>query len=136
MSQAAEQAATPDARFLADREAKLARSARSRGETEGLAVTLKNEVAEQKKRQATEQAERDALRELIKRSGTSGRAGERLNLALEQVKRRRQLLAGRGAAKFAQADRMRTPFQQLRQNCIGAASAAGAYVPADEAPGR
>ena len=89
---AAQEAKTPVERFVADWEARIARSTKGKREVEARLINVKKDVAEQEKRLAAEMDESSALKDLVKRSGASGIIGERLTLTLQQLQQRRILL--------------------------------------------
>lgn len=90
--QEAERAATPPARFLAEREAELARSERNQSELQSFLVTLANEAADQDKRLQAEKEELAQLKEFVERSGLTGRSGERIKEQHERLPMRRRAL--------------------------------------------
>ncbi|MBL7187531.1 MAG: mechanosensitive ion channel [Phycisphaerae bacterium] len=90
--QAAKEAETPAERFVADWEARIARSTKGRRDVEAQLVNIKKDVAEQERRLTAEVDEASAIKDLIDRSGSSGFVGERLKLTLQQLRQRRKLL--------------------------------------------
>ena len=87
-----QQADTPHEKFLAKWGTELARSQSSTGDVAALIIPLKKDVAEQEKRLATEREEDATIRDLVKRAGTAGGAGERINRTAAQLQRRKRVV--------------------------------------------
>lgn len=90
--QAVEEAKTPVEHFIAEWEAGIARSESGRQDAQAQLVNLKKDVSDMEKRLASEKDEQIALKDLIDRAGTTGVAGDRVKLTLQQIRKRRKLL--------------------------------------------
>jgi len=90
--QAIDEAKTPAERFIADLEARIARSESGRRDAEAQLVNLKRDASDMEKRLSSEKDEQVTLKDLIERSGTAGIAGDRIKLTLQQIRKRRKLL--------------------------------------------
>ena len=100
--------ADPAQRFLAEKEAALARSQAQAGELKAELVRLQKEVQEAETSLAAEKLELAALRDYLERSGGSARAAERVQLMLKRIDlQRRRLAEQSGLAERIEAYRAR-----------------------------
>ena len=86
------EAATPVEQFEARWESEIAQALKNVSELNTSLLALSGEVDEQEKRLLTEKEELDGLRELVQRSGTSGRTAERIKQIHQRIPTRTRLL--------------------------------------------
>lgn len=90
---AVDEAKTPADRFVADWDLRIVRSEKSRGDVEAQLVNVKKDAAEQQNRMTAETDEATAIKDLISTSGSADYVGERIQVTLQQLRQRQQLLA-------------------------------------------